>query len=189
MYFFVFHSYWYFYCLSTIYQMCMRNGLHLQLSLLCQQPVNPLPIFHFQLLPFAILTEVIKIFFLHSKNFKNFRPFYQKIVARESAATKFVNGSTQSIWLQNICYDEFTNTSLANEGAQKDNSEWNTFRQYLLNISQPCTEMLQVCRFALDDFKCMEIFDTVLSDEGSIKNMSKFVCFEIELFSIIFENN
>lgn len=88
------------------------------------------------------------------------------IVARNSIVREFVNGSSQKIWLQNICYDEYTNITMENDDAQKESSEWPIFRQYLLNISQPCSSMLKMCKFALETFNCMEIFDTVLSDEG-----------------------
>lgn len=86
--------------------------------------------------------------------------------ARNSVATKFEQGSSQHVWLQNICYDEYENITLKDEDAQKESRDWQTFRQFLLDISQPCNKMLIKCRYALENFKCMEIFDTVLSDEG-----------------------
>ncbi|XP_055319534.1 pickpocket protein 28-like [Sitodiplosis mosellana] len=85
--------------------------------------------------------------------------------ARNSVATKFTPGSSQSIWLQNICYDEYENITFAEGDAQKESRDWQTFKQYLLNISQPCSKMLLQCRYALETFQCMEVFDTVLSDE------------------------
>ena len=86
--------------------------------------------------------------------------------ARNSVATKFKSNSSESIWLQNICYDEYANITMNDEDAERESRDWSTFRQYLLNISQPCNEMLVQCRYALETFDCMEIFDTVLSDEG-----------------------
>lgn len=87
--------------------------------------------------------------------------------ARESVVRNFPDDSIESAWIQNICYDEYDNISMANDDMYRGSSEWSVFRQYLLKISQPCSKMLLMCRYALDTFKCMEIFDTVLSDEGS----------------------
>lgn len=86
--------------------------------------------------------------------------------ARQSVVGKFANGSTENILLQNICNDEYENISLSNVAAQKVSGEWDTFKPFLTNISQPCQEMLVMCRFALQTAKCMDYFDTVLSDEG-----------------------
>lgn len=87
--------------------------------------------------------------------------------ARESIVRKFGDDSIESTWLRNICYDDYDNISMNNDDMHRGSSEWSVFRQYLLKISQPCSKMLLMCRYALDTFKCMEIFDTVLSDEGS----------------------
>lgn len=71
--------------------------------------------------------------------------------------------------IENICNDEHDDKTTTNDGRQIESSNWNVFRDYLLNISQPCNAMLLMCRYALETYKCMEIFDTVLSDEGEKK--------------------
>lgn len=86
--------------------------------------------------------------------------------ARLSVVSKFPEHSYENILLQNVCYDEYENISLSNKAAQEANGEWKTFKQFLTNISQPCNAMLVLCRFALRTFRCMEYFETVLSDEG-----------------------
>lgn len=90
--------------------------------------------------------------------------------ARYSIASQFVRGSSQSAWLQNVCLDEYVNLTIKNDEVSKSEweklGEWESFKQYLLNISQPCQSMLLMCRYALDTFKCMDIFDVNLSDEG-----------------------
>lgn len=86
--------------------------------------------------------------------------------ASASVATTFAPDSAESAWLQNLCYDEFENSSEANDGRQKGSSEWSVFRPYLLKMSQPCSQMLVSCKYAFDSYPCMELFDTVLSDEG-----------------------
>lgn len=69
--------------------------------------------------------------------------------------------------------DEYANVTMENDNVQKGSNEWEVFKQYLLNISQPCSKMLLMCRFALETVKCMEIFDTVLSDEGRFSLQQK----------------
>lgn len=87
--------------------------------------------------------------------------------ARSSIVNKFAKNSSQSTWLENICSNEYENVNITNGSSQKGTSDWTTFRNYLLNISQPCDELLLTCRYALATYRCMDIFDTVLTDEGS----------------------
>lgn len=86
--------------------------------------------------------------------------------ARHSVVSKFAKNSPENVLLQNFCYDEYENISLSNKAAQEANGEWKTFKKFLTNISQPCNEMLILCRYALRTIRCMEYFETVLSDEG-----------------------
>lgn len=74
------------------------------------------------------------------------------------------NGSTEHAILKSICYGEYTNVTINN--TEDANIEWSTVRQYLLDVSQPCQEMLQTCRFGGEAINCMNLFDTVLTDEG-----------------------
>lgn len=79
--------------------------------------------------------------------------------------------------MQNICYNEYANVSLSGDHPLDLVTDWNEFRQFLLNISQPCSEMLLLCRYALESYDCMKLFDTVLSDEGMClieKNVYEF---------------
>lgn len=102
--------------------------------------------------------------------------------ARESVAKKFLNGSTEQLLLQNVCYDEYANVS-SQAYANKLSSEWSIFKQFLINISQPCHEMLILCQFALETFPCMDLFDTVLSDEGiSLLKWLKLTAFTKKIF-------
>lgn len=68
--------------------------------------------------------------------------------------------------LRNICYDDYENVTLESDDEKYDSNDWNFVRQYLWDVSQPCSEMLLMCRFALETFDCLEVFDTVLTDEG-----------------------
>lgn len=86
--------------------------------------------------------------------------------ARQSVVSKFAENSYENVLLQNVCYDEYENISLSNKAAQEANGEWRIFKQFLTNISQPCDQMLILCRYALKTVRCMDYFETVLSDEG-----------------------
>lgn len=74
------------------------------------------------------------------------------------------NGSTDNVILKSMCYGEYANITINN--TKDENIEWNTVRQYLLDVSQPCEEMLHLCRFESETMDCMNLFDTVLTDEG-----------------------
>lgn len=82
--------------------------------------------------------------------------------ARLSVVSSYAPGSIGSSMLQNFCLDEYQQDNTVN--ATKEH--WSTFKQFLKNISQPCSDMLVTCHFAMEEYKCMELFDSVLSDEG-----------------------
>lgn len=44
--------------------------------------------------------------------------------------------------------------------------KWGLFRNFLLNVSQPCADMLVLCKFATETQECMELFNSVLTDDG-----------------------
>lgn len=83
--------------------------------------------------------------------------------ARLSVVHNYTPGSFEESMLQNFCLDEYAKETSSNNS---NGEHWSTFKQFLQNISQPCTDMLVMCRFAMEEYKCMELFDTVLSDEG-----------------------
>lgn len=83
--------------------------------------------------------------------------------ARSSVTKKFQENTVESTLLQNICSKELKNTS---SNRTSEAGRWSVFKNFLVNISQPCEEMLVVCRYALKKYKCLDLFDTVLTDEG-----------------------
>lgn len=87
-----------------------------------------------------------------------------QFLARSSVVRKMANGSTENAILKTICYNEYANITLDN--AKDQNIEWDAVRQYLLEVSQPCQEMLHSCKFEGQPKDCMSMFDTVLTDEG-----------------------
>lgn len=83
--------------------------------------------------------------------------------ARLSVVSGYTAGSLEASMLQNFCLDENSKDPAVNNS---NGEHWSTIKQFLQNISQPCSDMLVMCRFAMEDYKCMELFDTVLTDEG-----------------------
>lgn len=81
---------------------------------------------------------------------------------------QIANGSIDNDLIQNTCFGEYGELSAesANSSLNAGNYEWYTYRKYLVDSSQPCSEMLATCFFGLEEINCMKIFDTVLSDEG-----------------------
>lgn len=75
-----------------------------------------------------------------------------------------MNGSVDDDLVANICYSEYDNTTKINPNM--GDYEWYAFRKYLEDSSQPCSEMLKLCRFGLNQLDCSKDFDSVLTDEG-----------------------
>lgn len=98
------------------------------------------------------------------KNTPNIDPPPFLFTARKSVISKIANGPDADDLIENICYGEYDNATVVNPNMK--NYEWNTFRKNLEDTSQPCSEMLIYCRFALEKFDCMKLFDSILSDEG-----------------------
>lgn len=83
--------------------------------------------------------------------------------ARNSVVKKFEENSIEHVFLQNVCLKESNSTT---SNRTNEAGRWDVFKNFLINVSQPCSEMLVVCRYALKEHKCMDLFDTVLTDEG-----------------------
>ncbi|XP_037040267.1 pickpocket protein 28 [Bradysia coprophila] len=70
-------------------------------------------------------------------------------------------GTIESMLVRSIC-------QLSDDGEEAADyqGKWSTFRGFLINVSQPCSEMLMECKFATETQVCMELFNTVLTDDG-----------------------
>lgn len=55
--------------------------------------------------------------------------------------------------------------SLENEDADIE-GKWSYIREFLLNSSQPCEEMITLCKFGMQMIDCDKSFSSVLTDEG-----------------------
>lgn len=90
--------------------------------------------------------------------------------AKNSIANNIQDDSLDSQLLQSVCNLEaqlnLNSSSSAAARNEKFIGKWPQFRNFLVNISQPCKEMLKYCRFAMEEENCMDIFLSVLTDEG-----------------------
>lgn len=44
--------------------------------------------------------------------------------------------------------------------------KWSYVREFLINASQPCKDMIEMCKFGMQEFDCSRGFMSVLTDEG-----------------------
>lgn len=49
---------------------------------------------------------------------------------------------------------------------ETSDGKWSYVREFLMNASQPCEDMIQFCRFRTEEFECSQGFMGVLTDEG-----------------------
>lgn len=61
--------------------------------------------------------------------------------------------------------------SICSQGDSVDNEtnvegKWSYVREFLLKASQPCEEMIQLCKFGMKNIECDNSFSSVLTDEG-----------------------
>ncbi|XP_055910461.1 pickpocket protein 28-like [Eupeodes corollae] len=80
--------------------------------------------------------------------------------AMKSKAMNFTNDSLENSMLQMLCNRE---VSLKYSNSVKD---WTILEDFIEEVSQPCNKMLLACRFGGIDYKCQDIFQPILTDEG-----------------------
>uniref|UniRef100_A0A1I8PI06 Pickpocket protein 28-like n=1 Tax=Stomoxys calcitrans TaxID=35570 RepID=A0A1I8PI06_STOCA len=79
--------------------------------------------------------------------------------ASKKRAMQYKEDSSEYAMLQMLCQND-VNMTIAS------GINWNTFEQFIINISQPCEEMIIGCNFGALDYNCKEIFRTIVTDEG-----------------------
>ncbi|GAB0088073.1 Pickpocket protein 28 [Sergentomyia squamirostris] len=81
--------------------------------------------------------------------------------ARLSKASRVVKGSLEDLLLDSMCgfNKEFMSPN-------NNTGKWMHFKQFIESASQPCRDMLVMCRYASKVEQCMDIFWTSLTDEG-----------------------
>lgn len=66
------------------------------------------------------------------------------------------------IILDSIC----TQGDSLNDEESNVEGKWSYIREFLLNASQPCEEMIKLCKFGMQKIDCDKSFSSVLTDEG-----------------------
>lgn len=56
--------------------------------------------------------------------------------------------------------------NLNNNITLHESTKWRTFRKVLLQVSQPCSDMLVWCSYGGIEFDCLDIFSSILTDDG-----------------------
>lgn len=64
--------------------------------------------------------------------------------------------------LDSIC----TQGDSLNNDDDEIEGKWSYIREFLLNASQPCEEMINLCKFGMATIDCDKSFSSVLTDEG-----------------------
>ncbi|XP_008207212.2 pickpocket protein 28-like [Nasonia vitripennis] len=92
--------------------------------------------------------------------------------ARKSYAKKVVNGNNtlEKVFLEDIC--DFKTTSNVQSEISDEAGEWDNVYQFLLNVSQNCSQMLYYCEWHGNETNCTDIFNPVLTDEGLCCNFN-----------------
>ncbi|XP_061390871.1 pickpocket protein 28-like [Musca vetustissima] len=79
--------------------------------------------------------------------------------ASKKRAEVYNEFSSEYAMLQLLCKKE-VNQTIASA------INWNLFEDFIVNISQPCEEMIIGCNFGGLDYNCKDIFRTIVTDEG-----------------------
>lgn len=69
---------------------------------------------------------------------------------------------TDKVILDSIC----TQGDSLNNDDDEVEGKWSYIREFLLNASQPCEEMIKLCKFGMKTIDCGMSFSSVLTDEG-----------------------
>lgn len=87
--------------------------------------------------------------------------------AKKSKVINIKSGTSEDILLQSLCTQGDITTVLQNTTTSNNTTgKWEIFREFIINVAQPCSELIQLCRFASEEHKCSDLFDTTLTDEG-----------------------
>lgn len=82
--------------------------------------------------------------------------------ARREVVETFRPGSNDALLVRSMCGRQ--NTSAVLELAT--DTSWRYFQEFLRKVTRPCSDMLVKCRFGTQAYPCVQLFETVLTDEG-----------------------
>ncbi|EFN82791.1 Sodium channel protein Nach, partial [Harpegnathos saltator] len=90
--------------------------------------------------------------------------------AKKTEARRIKEGSDKikKLMLEDICDTENNGTF----GKEHDMIDWDTMLQFMINVSQPCTDMLYYCIWHGTRFDCKDIFNPTMTDDGICCNFN-----------------
>ncbi|XP_023245644.1 pickpocket protein 28-like, partial [Copidosoma floridanum] len=89
--------------------------------------------------------------------------------AKRSVAEKIIeeNDPLQKFYLEDICnFKNGTFQFFQKFDGSKEAGSWESIYQFLLNVSQSCSQMMYYCEWSGNETSCSELFNPVLTDEG-----------------------
>ncbi|XP_047999617.1 pickpocket protein 28 [Leguminivora glycinivorella] len=66
--------------------------------------------------------------------------------------------------LESLCTTQEDTEIFVSDVAQS--ADWDYFRSFLINVTQPCSEMLAMCIWDSGEMSCQDLFNAQLTDEG-----------------------
>ncbi|RVE50284.1 hypothetical protein evm_005119 [Chilo suppressalis] len=86
--------------------------------------------------------------------------------AKKSVAERYLiqGSSLNKKLLESLCSTENDADIFENELA--DTADWDYMRSFLINVTQPCSEMLASCSWNSINRSCVDLFNAQLTDEG-----------------------
>ncbi|XP_014484862.1 PREDICTED: pickpocket protein 28-like [Dinoponera quadriceps] len=90
--------------------------------------------------------------------------------AKKTEARRILNGSdlAKKLMLDDICDTE---TNMTFDKTQ-DSINWDSMLQFMINVTQPCTDMLYYCMWHGIPMECKNIFNPTMTDEGICCNFN-----------------
>ncbi|CAF4916555.1 unnamed protein product [Pieris macdunnoughi] len=86
--------------------------------------------------------------------------------AKKSVAERYMasGNSLEKKLLESLCSTQ-TDADLF-EDTIAESADWDHTRSFLINVTQPCEEMLAICIWSSEILKCQDLFNAQLTDEG-----------------------
>ncbi|KAI5635502.1 amiloride-sensitive sodium channel domain-containing protein [Phthorimaea operculella] len=88
--------------------------------------------------------------------------------AKKSVAARYkeAGDSVDTKLLESLCSEKDESDAELFEEEDDEGANWNYFRQFLINVTQPCGEMLAECTWNSKTMACSDLFNAQLTDEG-----------------------
>ncbi|KAL0818256.1 hypothetical protein ABMA28_008749 [Loxostege sticticalis] len=86
--------------------------------------------------------------------------------AKKSVAQRYIKygASVDKKLLESLCSSQ--NDAEIFEDEIAESADWDYTRSFLINVTQPCSEMLTACSWGSKNMSCVDLFNAQLTDEG-----------------------